>query len=96
MLKQEELSEGDIAAVAQAFKRLEAYLGTQLYIAGNFSLADCAVMPMIATLEAFPAIQPSITFGRAFQNYANGLKKRAGYKGASLFSFEAAAVPVQA
>ncbi len=95
-LKQEELSEADRAAVTQAFKRLETYLGSQLYIAGIFSLADFAVMAAIASLDVIPAIQSSVSFGPAFQNYANSLKKRAGYKGASLFAFEATPAPVEA
>lgn len=96
MIKQEELTDADKAPVVQAFKRLEAYLGTQLYIAGAFSLADCAVMPAIATLDVFPALQSAVSFGRPFQNYITSLKKRPGYKGASLFSLEPAPVAVQA
>ena len=95
VLRQEELTDADKAAVAQTFKRLETYLGSQSYIAGKFSLADCAVMAAVATLDALPGLQNTVTFGRPFQNYALGLKKRPGYKGANLMTVEAAA-PVQA
>lgn len=86
VLKKEELNDADKAAVVQAFKRLEAYLGNQSYIAGSFSLADCAVMAAVATLEVLPGLQSAVTFSRPFQTYVNSLKKRPGYKGASHFA----------
>lgn len=92
VFKKEELTDADKAPVIQAFKRLENYLGSKSYVAGNsFSLADCAVMAAVATLDSFPALQSSVTYGRSFQNYVNGLKKRPGYKGASVTASEPAA-----
>lgn len=88
VLMGEELTDADKNAVTEAFKRLDAYLGNQQFIAGKFSLADCAVMAAVATLENFPALQASVSTSRNFQEYAQRLKKRASYKGASLFKFE--------
>lgn len=89
-LKKEELSDVDKQAVAVGFKRLEEYLGNQPFIAGKFSLADCAVMAAIATLEALPGLPAAVPLSKTFQDYASKLKKRASYKGANLLKFEAA------
>lgn len=88
ILKGEELSEGDKNAVAEGFRRLDQYLGNQQFIAGKFSLADCAVMAAMATLDAFPALQSVVRVSKNFQDYMLRLKKRASYKNAGLFKFE--------
>jgi glutathione S-transferase len=91
VLKKETLTEADLNAVSTGMKRLENYLGTQPFIAGKmFTFADCAVMAGIATWEAL-GLQTEGGQSKLFQDYANKLKKRPGYKGAARFKLEAAA-----
>ena len=95
VLKSETLEETDITPVMQGLKRLESYLGNQEWIAGKFSLADCAVMAGIATFEGLSLGTLAHT-SKAFQDYVQRLKKRPGYKGANLMRVEAPAAPAQA
>ena len=92
LLKKEALTETDITAVSEGFRRLEGYLGDQPWIAGNFSYADCAVMSAVATLEALTLSSLSLP-SRSFQDYVQRLKKRPGYKGANLIRLEPAPAP---
>jgi glutathione S-transferase len=88
--KGETLTDEDKASVAACVKRLEAYLGKQEYIAGAFSLADCAVMPIIPTLEGL-GMGALLSSSDTIKKYVERLKKRPGYKGANLVSLEAEA-----
>ncbi len=81
----EEITEDLIAGVAEGVKRLDAYLGKQEYIAGKFSLADCAVMAALASLDGI-AITDKVGITPKLRQYWDRLKKRPGYKGASLFA----------
>ncbi len=86
-IKQEELTEADKNAVVEGFQRLESYLGSQAFISGSFSLADCAVMAAVATAEAL-GLKATLPSSKSFQDYVQRLKKRPGYKGANLISLE--------
>lgn len=83
VLKKEELTDADKAAVSQGFSRLELYLGDQQWMAGKFSYADCAVMTAVATLESLELASVG-SQSAVFQQYVQRLKKRPGYKGANL------------
>jgi glutathione S-transferase len=89
VLKGEALTDADKKSVAENFKRIDAYLGKQEYIAGKFSLADCAVMPAVASAEGlgFPELAEC---SANMKKYIQRLKTHAGYKGASLMSLETA------
>ena len=90
-VKQETIEDADKAELTTLMKRIQDYLGTQAYVAGaNFSLADCAVMVAIASLEGLE-LGSVIPTSAAMKKYADGLKKRASYKAANLFSFETVA-----
>lgn len=89
-LKKEEVTDAEKAAVVTGFQRLENYLGSQQWIAGKFSYADCAVMAAIATAEALE-LASTISKSKTFQDYVQRLKKRPSYKGANLIKFETAA-----
>ncbi len=81
----EEITEELIAGVAEGVKRLDTYLGKQEYIAGKFSLADCTVMAGLASLEGL-AIADKVGITPKLRQYWDRLKRRPGYKGASLFT----------
>ena len=87
-VKHEEPTEEESHKLAEAVKRIEAYLGKQEFIAGPFTLADCAVMPAVATLEAM-GLWESFKPSKALQDYVKRLKARPGYKGANLLTLEA-------
>ena len=74
-----------IQGVATDIARLDAYLGKQEYIAGKFSLADCTVMAGLATVEAF-GLTDKVGVSTKLRQYWERLKRRPGYKGASLFT----------
>lgn len=90
VLKKEELNADDVKALAQRVQRLDSFLAGKTWIAGEFSLADCAVMPAIASLEAFGVLDECLTT-QALKSYAGRLKARKGYKGANLLALETAA-----
>ncbi len=90
ILKQEELTAEDIKALSQKMKRIDDYLAGKSWLAGDFSIADCAVMPAIASLEGFGVLDECLT-SAALKSYAGRLKARKGYKGANLLSLETAA-----
>jgi glutathione S-transferase len=89
-IKKEEVTDADKTEVTNGFQRLVSYLGNQQWIAGKFSLADCAAMTAVATAEALE-IGSCIPQSKPFQEYVQRLKKRPGYKGANLMRFEPAA-----
>ncbi len=74
-----------IEKVAESIKRVEAYLGTQEFVAGKFSLADCSVMAGLATVEAL-GLTDKVGITPKLRQYWDRLKRRPGYKGASLFA----------
>ena len=80
----------DLQKVSDGLKRLETYLGKQEYIAGKFSLADCAAMAGLATLEGLGLTEQAKPFG-TLQKYWQRVKGRQGYKGANLLSLPEAA-----
>ena len=79
-----------IEKVSESIKRLEAYLGTQEFIAGKFSIADCAVMAGLSTVEAL-GLTDKVGITPKLRQYWDRLKRRPGYKGASLFTVKEAA-----
>jgi len=79
-----------VEKVAESIKRLDAYLGTQEFIAGKFSLADCAVMTGLATVEAL-SFTDKVGITPKLRQYWDRLKRRPSYKGASLFTLTEAA-----
>ncbi len=89
-IKGEALDAADQAMANADLKRIEFYLGTQTYVCGQFSLADCAVMTGIATFEALGVGQAGMATA-AMKTYISRLKKRAGWKGAAMFTLEAPA-----
>lgn len=71
----------DREAAVQALARLGAYLGGGRFIAGDFSLADCAVMPVVPWIAPLELSDTVAAAGLAA--YFDRLKKRRGYEGAS-------------
>lgn len=87
-VKQEDLAEEDIQEIAAGMKRIESYLQKQEYVAGKeFSLADCAVMSAIASIEGL-GIADQVMTSQGLKTYASKLKQRKGYKGANLLTLE--------
>jgi glutathione S-transferase len=67
-------------AALEALERLAGYLGSKKFLVGPFTLADCAVMPLVAWLETVriaPAELPA-----KLVDYFDRLRARKGYKGA--------------
>lgn len=88
VLHQKDPEEETVKKLKEGFTRLAAYLGSQQYISGEFSLADCAVMPAVASAEAL-GLAEDVIDSQAFKKYAQKLKQHAGYKGANLMTLEA-------
>jgi len=81
MMSGEEPAPEDRQALAEALDRVVGYVGDGKFIAGKeFSLADCAVAPVLASIEA-----SGETFGgfERLTAYLDRIKKRPAYKGAS-------------
>ena len=85
-VKGEALTEEDTKPLQAHLTRIENYLGSQAFIVGDFSLADCAVMVALASLEALGL---ELAISKPLEDYFKRLKSRPGYKGANLMSFEA-------
>ena len=79
-----EITEEMIAAISADIERLDAYLGKQEFIAGKYSLADCAVMAGLASVEQF-GLAGKVGVSSKLKAYWDRLKRKPGYKGASLF-----------
>lgn len=90
IVKKEELNEEDKKHLDEKLKRLEGYLGEKVYMAGDFSLADCAVMVVFPTLEVVGLYEELVS--EKLKAYAERLKKRRGWRGATLLSFEETSV----
>ena len=84
---QEENTEQEKTAVANAFKRIETYLGKKNFLAGEFSLADCAFMAAIPTAEGL-GFEAVLQTSPAFKSYIARLKSRPSFKGALMDSSE--------
>jgi len=83
----EELNDGDQKMVQKEINRVESYLGGQNYLAGTFSLADCAFMAAVATLDALGLTETVCTSG-PLTRYIERIKQHKGYKGANLLTLE--------
>lgn len=82
--KNEEITDEMIAKVTECAQRIDEYLGTQEFVVGKFSLADCAVMAALASIEGL-GLTDKVTISPKLRTYWDRLKRRSGYKGASLF-----------
>lgn len=85
--KNETLNDEDKEAVAKCVKRIETYLGKQQFLVKNFSLADCAFMAAIPSLEAF-GFENLIADSKTLSAYTAKLKTRPSYNGASLMQIK--------
>jgi len=83
----EDASTETLDTLKAGMQRLEHYLGAGHFIAGDFSLADCAVMALIATFDGL-GLTEEVVSSPKLKNYFSRLKTRPGYKGANLLSFE--------
>ena len=83
----EEFTEQEKAAVVSDFKRIETYLGKKDFLAGQFSLADCAFMPAIPTAEGL-GFEAVLQTSPAFKAYIERLRKRPSFKGSTMVSTE--------
>lgn len=77
-IRKEEVPAEDINAIANDFKRIETYLGSQKYLVGNFSLADCAMIPAVISAEGFGF--SNMTTSPKLKTYTDSLKKRKSYQ----------------
>lgn len=89
-IAKEEITDEDQKSVREKIKRIESYLGGQDYLAGQFSLADCAFMAAVASLDGLQLTENVCTSG-PLKRYIERLKQRKGYKGASLMTAEPSA-----
>lgn len=87
VLRKETLTDEDKKAVDAALKRIEEYLGADNYLGGEFSLADCAIMPIIASVDAL-GLGEYLKRGGHFNAYVSLLRTRPSFKGASLVGTE--------
>ena len=87
VLKGEALTDEDKKPVAEGFKRIDTYLGKQEYVAGKFSLADCAVMPAMASAEGLGFLDLAECSAH-MKKYIQRLKAHNGYKGANMFKID--------
>lgn len=81
-LAEKETAPQDRESLQNHLRRLEAYLGNQNFIAGEFSLADCSAMAGFATLE-WLGFGDLINHSKTLPAYVKRLKTRAGYNGAA-------------
>ena len=72
-------------ALAAHLKKIEDYLGRKEYPVGVFSIADCSLMPVFASLEAL-TLENELVASQPLKEYRDRLKTHKGYKGASIFS----------
>ncbi len=82
------ISAEDKHEMVEVFKILRVFMGKGPYLAGkSFTIADCAAMPYLATLEALGLADVIASSGLA--EYHQRVKGHRGYQGAA---FEAATV----
>ncbi len=71
----------EINALSDALGRVERYIGSNKFVAGkDLSLADCAVLPVLASIEASDEVIPGF---EKLSEYLARAKKRPVFKGAS-------------
>ena len=85
--KKEEITAEDLQALDGDLGRIETYLGNQEFLVGKFSLADCAFMPAIPSVEKL-GYGKYLDRSPAFKRYVERLKARPGYKGAEMITLE--------
>lgn len=86
-LQNQEATADDTSKLEKDLARLEAYLGKKNFFSDSFSLADCAVMAGIFSLEYLG--YGSLVKSKSLKDYMARVKSRPAYKGATLFSFDA-------
>lgn len=77
----------DLDAVIADARRIETYLGGQLFLAGDFSLADCAFMSALPAFELL-GLESTLENSPALSAYAGRLKTRPSYQAAMLVTAE--------
>ena len=85
-LKGEEATEEMKTLLAKEIGRIETYLGDKEFIAGNFSLADCAVMAAVVSIEGLGFGE--LLKSKKLEQYIGRLKRHPGWKGAAMVSLE--------
>jgi len=85
--KNENPTDADREEIAGLLGRIETYLGDQSYLVDSFSLADCAFMPVIPSLEGL-GLGDLLNVSKKLSGYSARLRLRPGYKGASLLKLE--------
>lgn len=83
MLKGDAPEEEDSLPIKEALDRIEKYLGGQEYLAGEFSLADCAFMPVISSLKGL-GLEGLMPASEAMQAYVARLQSRPSYPAVDL------------
>ena len=83
--KKEAILDEDIAETGEGVRRMEEYFGGKKFMVEDFSLADCAFMPVIPSLIAM-GFGKTLERGAPFTAYVEKLKSRASYKGAAQIS----------
>lgn len=82
-VRHEEITAPEKERLAGLFKRIETYLGNAEFLAGRFSLADCAFMPAVPSVEWLGISDVLDGLNAAMKTYLQRLKARPGYAGAS-------------
>lgn len=76
------LADDDKKAIRTALDATIRYLGDQKFLVGEFSLADCAVMPVIPWFEQLGLPDEGVS-DKLLRAYFDRLKERRGYAGAN-------------
>ena len=87
MFTHETVTEQDLEGIIADSKRIENYLGDQEFLAGDFSLADCAFMSALPAFQAF-GLESKLRESRTLSAYADRLKIRPSYKAAMMVTDE--------
>ena len=85
LIRKEEVTQEDQKKITDGLQRIETYLGNQEYLVGKFSLADCVFMPVIPSLIGIN-LGNLLELFQTLRVYGDRLKKRPGFKGASMLS----------
>ena len=87
-VRNQEWAEEEIQNALSKLSRIEQFLGNREYLVGQFSLADCAVMPAVATMDIFGWSNRLGAFP-SVKKYVERLRGRRSYiKGASLVKLD--------
>jgi len=76
----------DCKALSDCLARVDGYLQEKSFLAGEFTLADCAFMPVVPSLEML-GIGHLLCENPIREAYCRRLKTRPGYQGAELRKF---------